>query len=258
MPTPDPVANGDELRRELRRHTRRGFAGAVAAVASGAAGWTWFLSQPREGRINRAMRKALELHERLGRATFRASSRAQQYPVSTATMPIVNGTIGLSGVIDPDAWRLRVVPPGGEGSAREFTLDDVRALSRVEMTTELRCVEGWSTVVRWSGVRFRDFIETTGLAARPDGRLAEYVGIETPGGGYYVGLDMAAAMHPQTLLCDAMDGRPLAPEHGAPLRLSTPVKYGYKSIKRIGTIRFTDRRPADYWAEQGFDWYAGL
>ena len=50
---------------------------------------------------------------------------------------------------------------------------------------------------------------------------------------------------------------PLTPEHGAPLRLAIPLKYGIKNIKRIGTIRFTDARPADYWAERGYDWYAG-
>jgi DMSO/TMAO reductase YedYZ molybdopterin-dependent catalytic subunit len=54
-----------------------------------------------------------------------------------------------------------------------------------------------------------------------------------------------------------VDGRPLTPPHTAPLRLAIPVKYGIKNLKRIGTIRFTDVRPADYWAEQGYDWYAG-
>ncbi len=63
--------------------------------------------------------------------------------------------------------------------------------------------------------------------------------------------------HPQTLLCYEMNGEPLTLEHGAPLRLVTPVKYGIKNIKRIGTIRFTDKRPADFWAERGYDWYAG-
>ena len=66
-----------------------------------------------------------------------------------------------------------------------------------------------------------------------------------------------STLHPQTLLCYEMEGRPLTPDHGAPLRLLIPVKYGIKSLKQIGTIRFTDRRPADYWAERGYDWYAG-
>jgi DMSO/TMAO reductase YedYZ molybdopterin-dependent catalytic subunit len=55
-----------------------------------------------------------------------------------------------------------------------------------------------------------------------------------------------------------MNGAPLAIENGAPLRLRIPTKYGIKNIKRIGTIAYTDQRPADYWAEQGYDWYAGL
>ena len=86
----------------------------------------------------------------------------------------------------------------------------------------------------------------------------EYAGLSTPDGSYFVGLDAASALHPQTLLAYEMNGQPLAPEHGAPLRLVVPVKYGIKSIKRIGTIRFTDARPRDYWAEHGYDWYAGL
>jgi DMSO/TMAO reductase YedYZ molybdopterin-dependent catalytic subunit len=80
----------------------------------------------------------------------------------------------------------------------------------------------------------------------------------TPDEEYYVGLDMKSALHPQTLLAWEMNGKPLELSHGAPLRLVIPVKYGIKNIKRIGTIRFTDQRPGDYWAEEGYDWFAGL
>jgi DMSO/TMAO reductase YedYZ molybdopterin-dependent catalytic subunit len=69
---------------------------------------------------------------------------------------------------------------------------------------------------------------------------------------------MKSALHPQTLLAWELNGQPLAPEHGAPLRLVIPIKYGVKSIKKIGSIRLTDKRPADYWAENGYDWFAGL
>ncbi|MGH9827495.1 MAG: molybdopterin-dependent oxidoreductase, partial [Blastocatellia bacterium] len=82
--------------------------------------------------------------------------------------------------------------------------------------------------------------------------------LEPPEGDYYVGLDMESPLHPQKLLCYEMNGEPLSIKHGAPLRLVIPVKYGIKNIKRIGTIHFSNRRPADYWAEQGYDWYAGL
>lgn len=69
---------------------------------------------------------------------------------------------------------------------------------------------------------------------------------------------MPSALHPQTLLAYEMNGKPLEAGHGAPLRLAIPVKYGIKNIKRIGSIEYTDERPKDYWAERGYDWYAGL
>jgi DMSO/TMAO reductase YedYZ molybdopterin-dependent catalytic subunit len=69
---------------------------------------------------------------------------------------------------------------------------------------------------------------------------------------------MASALHPQTMLCDTMNGQRLSRTHGAPLRLYLTLKCGFKSLKRVGLIRFTDTRPADYWADRGNDWYAGL
>ena len=88
--------------------------------------------------------------------------------------------------------------------------------------------------------------------------LFPYVGLETPDGEYYVSVDMESMLHPQTLLADRMNGEPLRPDHGAPLRLIIPVKYGIKSLKRIGTLFFSETRPPDYWAEQGYDWFSGL
>ena len=215
-----------------------------------------FLAAPSCSRAQRA----------LARGVFSASGLSNEFPRSAALMPRVNGQIGLDSSIDPAAWRLSVVGVAKDRPARLLTLADVKALPRVEMTTELRCIEGWSTVVSWAGARLADLAAVTGLATRsgrtfdprksPTGAL-DYVALETPNGEYYVGLEMASALHPQTLLCYEMDGRPLTPDHGAPLRLVIPVKYGIKNLKQIGTIRFTDLRPADYWAERGYDWYAG-
>lgn len=118
----------------------------------------------------------------------------------------------------------------------------------------------------WAGARFRDFAAQfqpstkTGSATDVRNRprdLVRYANLVTPDGGYYVGMDMESALHPQTLLCYEMNGAPLSIDHGAPLRLVTPVKYGIKHIKRIGLIEFTDTRPADFWEERGYDWYSG-
>ena len=80
----------------------------------------------------------------------------------------------------------------------------------------------------------------------------------TDGEDYYVGLDMKSALHPQTLLAWERNDQPLTYEHGAPLRLIIPVKYGIKNLKRIGLIRYTNQKPRDYWYERGYDWFAGL
>jgi DMSO/TMAO reductase YedYZ molybdopterin-dependent catalytic subunit len=144
---------------------------------------------------------------------------------------------------------------------------ELKKLPRVEQTTEFKCIEGWSMIVHWAGIRFVDLAKHLGPNTRNGDKpnvlrkpenLLEYVGIESIEGSYYVGLDTLSAIHPQTLLAYEMNGQPLSMEHGLPLRLVIPTKYGIKNIKRIGTIRFTSQRPKDYWAEQGYDWYAGL
>ena len=164
---------------------------------------------------------------------------------------------------DPARWKLKVELPGGKG-VREFSLDQIKSLPRAEMITELKCIEGWSVVVQWAGARLADFLTTYKLGLRDaNGPPAPPIGSTTcnskrPIAAITSASTWPAAMHPQTLLCYELNGKPLPLAHGAPLRLVIPVKYGIKNIKRIGTIRFLDTRPADYWAEQGYDWYAGL
>jgi len=177
-----------------------------------------------------------------------------------------NGLIGLDGDVDAAAWRIRI-QHAGRGPSQTLRLQDVQGLPRVDLVTELKCVEGWSEVMHFAGVSFRDFVTRFSLATRsgrtpdPEGNpqdLYRFVYLATPNQEYYVGLDMASALHPQTLLCDTMNEQPLTPEHGAPLRLYLAVKYGFKSLKRIGLIRFQDEQPGDYWVQRGYDWYAQL
>jgi DMSO/TMAO reductase YedYZ molybdopterin-dependent catalytic subunit len=245
------LAHDRDVEAELGRLTRRGF--LVGGVAAGAAlaSWTWLHSRPKDGGIPWPLRRMLELNESVALAAFSTSRLTPLFPPSRITRPArINGGVGLDGTADLSAWRLRI-----EGSSRpvELTLDEIRALPRRVQITEFRCIEGWSTVVEWAGVRLADL-----MASIPPASKVRYVSMETPGRGYYVGLDMPAALHPQTLLAYEMNGAPLTWQHGAPLRLAIPVKYGVKNIKRIGTIRYTDIRPADYWAERGYDYFAGL
>ncbi len=139
-----------------------------------------------------------------------------------------------------------------------LTMEDLQKLPRRELVTEFKCVEGWSQVAQWGGVRFADFLKAYPPARKADGSLPRYVYLETPSGDFYVGYDMAVCRHPQTLLVTEMAGERLTQLHGAPLRLHTPLKYGYKQIKRIGLIAYTDVKPDDFWTKLGYDWYAGL
>lgn len=244
-----PLMTDGEVRSAMSRKSRRSFLVGGAAAIAGYGGWRWLRSRPEADGVAYPLRRAHEFNERLSRAYFSDARLVRTFPRERGGMPRVNGDIGLEKKFDAAAWRLRV-----EGAQKNLslTLDDVRALPRAEMVTELKCIEGWSDIGYWAGARFADF------AARYASAVSGgYVGLETPGGGYYVGLDIESALHPQTLLCYEMNGAPLTMGHGAPLRLYVPVKYGIKSLKRVGTIRFASERPRDFWAERGYDWYSG-
>jgi Oxidoreductase molybdopterin binding domain len=138
-----------------------------------------------------------------------------------------------------------------------LTMPDVLVLPRHELVTQFKCIEGWSQIVHWAGVRTADFLDAY-PPALIDGQEPKYVYMETPDGDYYTGYDLQVCRHPQTLLVTEMMGAPLTQYHGAPLRLHMPTKYGYKQIKRIGLISYTNMKPDDYWTKLGYDWYAGL
>ncbi len=228
---------------------RRTFLTMAAAAGAGYASWKWLRTRPRMDGLEWPLRNMLEANESIAEACFRKARLSPNFRPSDITRARINGRLGLQSPIDLAAWRLKIE---GAASAAALTLDDLRALPRHDQITELRCIEGWSIIVKWTGARLADLV-----AKYPPPELTKFVALETPDRGYYVGLDIESALHPQTLLAYEMNGSPLAALHGAPLRLAIPVKYGIKNIKRIGTLRYTNIRPADFWAERGYDWYAG-
>lgn len=252
----------EEAKRQMRGYSRRGFLLGGAAFVTGILGW-WGLSDIAKKKL---LRRIFEFNERVSQVFYRPSRLAPEFSPAQISAPRYNGGEGLSEGFDPAKWGLRVGGLAGRSDDLVLTMDEIRALPRTEMTTELKCIEGWSVIVNWAGVRFSDFAakyaprtrsgNPADLANNPQD-LPAYVSLVTPDDAYYVGWDMPSILHPQTLLAYEMNGAPLAPEHGAPLRLASPTKYGIKQIKRIGRIEFTDERPKDFWAEQGYDWYSG-
>ncbi len=252
---------------QMRRMSRRSFLWAGGAIVSVIGARQWLATRADADGIPYPFRRALKFNERVGRAVYRPSALAPTFPAKFAGEPRPNGDIGLGSEFNVDEWALSVERFNGDREPLSVNLADIKSLPRTEMTTEIKCIEGWSQVVTWAGARLVDFMAKyppdtkssykADIAQRPND-LPDYVGMATPDGLYYVGLDRESCLHMQTLLCYEMNGQPLTEEHGAPLRLVIPVKYGIKNIKRIGVIRYTEQRPADYWAEAGYDWYAGL
>lgn len=251
--------NDKEIVKEFRQISRRSFIGFGAAGILGGGLYYWLRTRPALtiGGIAYPLRYGFQFNETLASKYFSHSHLAPEYPKSQVQDLRVNGAIGLDEDFDASNWKLNVSGTSKNSEKPlEFTLDDIRALPKQDIAINFKCIEGWSRIMNYVGVRFSDFIEKYQLL--DINNLPEYVSLSTPDGTYYVGLDMESATHPQTLLCFEMNGAPLKPEHGAPLRLLITTKYGIKNLKRIGNIEFTNERPKDYWAERGYDWYAGL
>ena len=253
---PAQATSLSNVQTEIRRLTRRSFTfGAISALA-GAAGVRWLATRETKDGVPWPLRRILELNEGVAQRYFDAQRLAPEFPASMALEPRVNGHVGLMSPAALNNWMVHVT-----GNAdRHIPLSAIKELPAHEITTEFKCVEGWSRVLNWKGVRLADFLNKFGTPS-------QYIGLSTPPDGttptgqpdrYYVGLDRPSALHPQTLLCYEMNGAPLTEAHGAPLRLVSTVKYGYKCIKRISIIELTEQRPPDYWAKRGYDWYGGL
>jgi hypothetical protein len=221
-------------------------------------GWRWLQRQPLDGGIRggikQPLRDGLDKNEAFFNGLLSDKHLTKEYPKSKAAKKVrVNGNIGLGNDFDPATWEMYVLK--AKGDTLILHLDDIKKLPKTEIVFNFKCIEGWNQISWWGGVKFADFIKAYNLTEEAG---MKYLGLSTPDEEYYVGIDMPSALHPQTLLCYEMNGQPLPMNQGYPLRLIIPVKYGVKSLKRIGSMYFGNKRPPDYWAEKGYDYFTGL
>ncbi len=151
----------------------------------------------------------------------------------------------------PDGWALKV--GGLVARPATFTLDQLKRMPRTDMRIRHHCVEGWSAVAAWQGVRVSEVAKIVG--ASPEARYVEFRSFDA---GYWSSWDRASATHPQTILAYGMNGHELPPQHGAPVRLYSAVKLGYKSVKYLTEVNFLPNQTGGYWENQGYEWFAGV
>src|SRR5690348_1065693 len=200
---PETSPDAASVDREISRNTRRSLlVGGIGALA-GTGAWNWLRSRRPDDEIPWPLRIALRTNEQLWRDYFSQTRLARTFAPSDIEIPRPNGNIGLDD--DPyPAWNLSIEGIAGADDALSLKLDDIKALPKIELMTELKCIEGWSRVLKWGGARFRDFvIQYAPGKVDPN----SYVAFETPDREYYVGLDMASAFHSQTLLCYEMNDK---------------------------------------------------
>jgi DMSO/TMAO reductase YedYZ molybdopterin-dependent catalytic subunit len=271
-------------RRRLAAQTRRDFLLFAAGLLASAAGAWWLLPDATKRRLlpgalpdridtlagrlglskdrrERVLDRALTFDDDVSEALYSRDRRVRTYTRADVT-PLRNNYHGRTpGPEILPGWSLRL---SGLASGAEPVLTIDQLLQRFalhEQVTRLVCVEGWSAVAWWGGIRFADLLAA--YPPPPEARwaaLRSSVSLDRSGRPepYYVSIDLGTARHPQTLLATHQNGRPLTLAHGAPLRLLVPMKLGLKNIKAVTDIAYTAAEPADFWNERGYSRYDGL
>lgn len=205
-----------------------------------------------EDSVEAALARISRLNDRAQGWLFDPEQLAPTYPESMITRPFpFNAYYGEDEIreVDEDSFRLEVT--GLVADRKTWSLVELRAMPQSEQITRHICVEGWSAIGRWGGVPFAAFLRRIGADLN-----AQYVGFKCAD-DYYTSIDMATALHPQTLLVLTYDGRKLPPRYGFPMKLRMPTKLGYKNPKHIQAIFVTNTYPGGYWEDQGYNWFGG-
>ncbi len=216
-------------------------------------------AKPHEGFLGATER----LNDRVQRILFRRGKLAAEEPASAVTP---EGEFPLYKVGDdypdpPSEWRLRV--HGLVERPLTLSLDDLRGLGSTEFRVRHHCVEGWSAVASWHGVRVSEIARLA--RPGPRARFVEFRSFETgqpsedgPPVRYYSSWDRDSAEHPQTILAWGRNGAAMSVEEGAPLRLYSAVKLGYKMVKWVDEVVYQPMRTGGYWEDLGYEWFAGV
>jgi DMSO/TMAO reductase YedYZ molybdopterin-dependent catalytic subunit len=225
--------------------TRRGFVAGVSAAS--------LLAGCKSGPVTGFLGAMGIWNRKVDEVLFSPNRLAPELPASEQTPESAFPSYFISDSMPfpPSNWTLTV--GGMVDRPAVFTIDQLKQMPRTEMRVRHHCVEGWSAVASWQGVRLSEVAKVVGVDQR-----ARYVEFRSFDSNYWSSWDLGSSLHPQTLLAYGMNGRQLYPDHGAPLRLYSAVKLGYKMVKYLTAVNFLPTSTGGYWENQGYEWFGGV
>jgi DMSO/TMAO reductase YedYZ molybdopterin-dependent catalytic subunit len=203
--------------------------------------------------VQRALALVSRFNDRVQAAIFGANKLAPTFTEAEAVKNFrYNAWYGpeKSPQLSTADYRLQLA--GMIADKQRWTVERLHALPQVTQITRHVCVEGWSMIGKWSGTPLSVFLQRIGADT-----TARYVGFECAD-GYYEGIDMATAMHPQTLMAFKLSDDILPTRHGYPFKLRIPTKLGFKNPKFVTTIYVTNQQPKGFWTDRGYNWFSGI
>ncbi len=237
-------------RAQLAKVERRLF--LKQGLSLGALTWLGGCDMSQDSLVDRLLWSMSRWNDRAQAALFNPDKLAPTYTSADITDPFPFNAYyseSRAPVVDGAAFKLEV--SGMVTGKRSWTLDELRQLPQQSQITRHICVEGWSAIGKWSGVPFRAFLERAGADMK-----ARYVGFRCAD-DYHTSIDMATALHPQTILALDFAGAELPVKYGYPMKLRIPTKLGFKNPKHIAALYVTNDYPGGYWEDQGYNWFSG-
>jgi DMSO/TMAO reductase YedYZ molybdopterin-dependent catalytic subunit len=201
----------------------------------------------------KALRVVSRFNDRVQALLFDSNTLATTFPESAITRPFPFNAYYAEDEapeIDGEDYKLEI--GGLVDNKKSWTLPELNKLPEVSQITRLVCVEGWSAIGSWQGVKLSDFLKLIGADTK-----AKYVWFQCAE-GYSNTIDMPTALHPQTQLTLKFDNKTLPRAYGFPIKIRIPTKLGFKNPKYVTAMWVQNNDAGGYWENQGYNWFSGL
>lgn len=203
--------------------------------------------------VQRVLARFSAWNDRVQAALFNPNKLAPTFPDTEAVKDFrYNAWYGPENAPALNAEDYRLSLAGLIANKKPWTVDQLYTLPQISQVTRHVCVEGWSMIGKWTGTPLRTFFQRIGADT-----TARYVGFECAD-GYYESIDMATALHPQTIMAFKLSDEILPRKYGYPFKIRVPTKLGFKNPKFVTTMFVTNLRPPGFWPDRGYNWFSGI